>query len=784
MIAQDYSISGTLLDEDKIAIPYANVIVKAKDSTVVTGSSTNDEGFFELKNLKAETYTLKASFVGFEDYEKSLNVSGDIILESIILKEGAEKLGEVVIVSKKPTLKKEVDRLVFNVANTALSEGSMLEVLRSTPGVLILDNSITIKNTPPTVYINDRKVHLSANELTQLLENSPANSIKKIEVITNPPAKYDAESGAVLNIVMSKNLVTGYRGNVFVNYTQGVFPRYNAGLNQFHKTKKVNLNVNYSFTQSKINRDNEENINYLQNNNVTQNWNTRLNRNTTSKTHNLNVNFDYFLDDNNTLSLSSTSLLLPYFDYSTRGESLVDDLVGTNDFSFNSNNMSRDEKHNLGFDVDYIHSFSNKAKLSFNAHLTTYDYNRKQNVNSFYFPVNDPNYNTAFNTKNNQDTNILTSQIDFDSPIGETASFSVGLKASSIKTESDITQFDINTTTNQETLNIENTNAYNYDESIFSGYLSFDKNWEKWNLAMGVRLEQTNIEGESITTSQKNSQDYLEWFPTANLSFEASSKLNIYTNFKRSIGRPSYQSLNPFNFFLNDNTIVTGNPTLQPAFTNHFVFGTTISNNYTFEFYYKDTKASIFELPLQDNSINKLVYSPTNLGSTKEFGFDFSTYFDVVDHWSIYFVTSFYNTKDEANIRSANAFTANQWSNYSVISNDFSFLKDRSLTANFTITYAGKSQQGFQIVDSRLVSDLGFKKKMFKKKGTLSLMVSDLFNKQDFKVVSMYNNQDNSNFTNLDNRYVKLGFSYKFGNTNLETNAHIKGTSERDRLNK
>ena len=115
----------------------------------------------------------------------------------------------------------------------------MMEMLRSTPGVLVINNTIRVKNTTPIIYINDRKVHLSGDELAQLLEGSSANSIKSIEVITNPSSKYDAESGAVLNIIMDKNLTTGYRGNIFSNYTQGVFPRYNAGMTHFYKTEKI-----------------------------------------------------------------------------------------------------------------------------------------------------------------------------------------------------------------------------------------------------------------------------------------------------------------------------------------------------------------------------------------------------------------------------------------------------------------------------------------------------------------------------------------------------------------
>src|SRR5690606_16931493 len=236
---------------------------------------------------------------------------------TLVLEEASEMLNEINIIAKRPTVTKAADRLIFNVENTALIEGNMFQVLKSTPGILVLDNSIQVKNTTPTVYINDKKVHLSSDELIQLLEGSSASAIKSVEVITNPSAKYDAESGAVINIVMSENLISGYRGNVFANYTQGVFPRYQAGMGHFFKSEKIDFFANYTYSDSKINREDARTINFLENTNQSVNeiWKSNDYRNTWTKTHNLNFNFDYDIDNKNTLSLSSTMLVLPYFEY-------------------------------------------------------------------------------------------------------------------------------------------------------------------------------------------------------------------------------------------------------------------------------------------------------------------------------------------------------------------------------------------------------------------------------------------------------------------------------------
>ena len=302
-------------------------------------------------------------------------------------------------------------------------------------------------------------------------------------------------------------------------------------------------------------------------------------------------------------------------------------------------------------------------------------------------------------------------------------------------------------------------------------------------MSVGLRMEQTYIEGQSVSESQSNKQDYLEWFPTLNLSHQASDHVSVYVNYKRSLERPNYQSLNPFKFYINDNHIIAGNPDLKPSFTDHVVLGTSISDTYIVETYYKQTKGNVSFLPIQDNENDILIETPVNLDETIEFGFDFSTFFNITENWFVYFVTSFYNAQDETNFN-GNSVTIDKWSNYTVFSNDFSLLKDKSLTANFTFAYTSGSLQGLRETSSAIVTNLSLKKNVFKKKGTVSLYISDLLNEQDFSVSTKYLNQDNTTFSNLDNRYIKLGFSYKFGNTNLETNERTKERNERDRLEK
>ena len=784
VMAQDVSITGTVKDIDHNPVYFANaLLLSAKDSTAIKGTSTNEQGFFELKNVQEEDYLIKISFMGFKDYTEFVSVSSkDISLGDITLEENNEALDEVNIVVNKPTIKKEADKLVFGVENTALSEGSLLQVVKSTPGVLVLDGQISVKGSAPTVYINNRKVQLSMDELLQLLEGSPANAIKSVEVITNPSASYDAESGVVLNILMSKNLVTGYRGSVFANYTQGVFPRYNAGMTNYFKTDKINLFANYSYTDDKINRENDDGVYYLDTNGqVDELWKSSVNRNTWTKSHNLNFNVDFLLNDTNTLSVSSNMLWTPYFKYKINNNTFVYDANNVFQSRFEADNLSKDEKYNLGFDLDYVHQFT-KGSLVFNAHYTIYDYNRFQESLSNYYDQNDDFIEpTTFNTDANQETQIITSQLDYKLPINDTSYFDAGIKFSNVQTNSDVTRYDYDFTNNQVVFNAANSSAFDYNENVFAAYSNIEKDWEKWSLNAGLRLEQTLVEGVSVTNNQTDKQDYLDWFPTASIKYQAGEALSFYANYKRSIERPNYKDLNPFTFFLNDNTLVVGNPNLKPTYRDHYVIGSSVTYFLTLEAYYSDKKDNILELPFQNNITNQIVYAPVNIEKSIEFGFDVISYFNVTDRWFVYAVTSFYNSKEETN--TINGYIKkDQWTNYSVLSNDFTFLKDQSLSANVTFVYQSTNLHGFMEIASRLESEVAISKTILNKKAVISLSAADLFNLGDFDTTTNYLNQRSYYNTNLDNRYIKLGFRYKFGNTKLQTNERQIDIKERERI--
>jgi outer membrane receptor protein involved in Fe transport len=779
--SQNSRLSGKVVDTNNQPISYTNIILETTDAVFVKGTSTNDNGAFEITNIPNGEYVVKFSFIGYKNVSIPVAISENLELEPVTLVEDSEALNQVTVTAKRPTITRRPDRLIFDVENTALVEGTTLGVLKSTPGIIVSEGSINIKSTPATIFINNRRVQLTGEEVIQLLESSPANNIKSVEVITNPPANYDADSGAVINIIMSKNLVTGYRGSAETNFTQGVFPRYNAATSHFFKTNKINLNVNYSYTNQKINRSDLDVVNYLTNNNtIDQIWASDVNRNTWTETHSVNLNFDYYVSDKTTLSVTSTGLFMPYFEYRINNTTNINDANGNFLSRFTADNLSRDNKLNIGTDIDLRTDFDNGGSLAINGHYTTYNYERDQNVFSNFFDGNNVfTNNSEFNTLANQDTEIFTAKADYNLPISESSVFDTGIKFSNIETNSAITRIDI--INGNDVLNTANSNAFDYDERIFAAYANYSKSWEKWSLVLGLRAEQTNLEGFSPTLNQTNTQDYFEWFPNASLSHNISDSFSLYGNYKRSITRPSYTNLNPFTFFLNENAVVLGNPNLLPTFQDHFVVGTSFLEHFTVEAYYINYDGAINEIPRQNNATNIIAFTPVNFDNTVDFGFDFAFDYYPTEKWNLYFVTSFYNISEETNF--GNSFVKqDQWSNYSQLANNVTFLKDNSLNLNLSMIWVGKNLQGLQTVEDRIVTSLNISKTVMNKKGVISLSVEDLFNEQDFRTTVAYLNQSNRKFMNIDNRFVKLGFRYKFGNTKLNTNERATSAEERSRL--
>lgn len=792
LVAQDLTLSGKVKDVNNIPIAYTNVVLLInEDAELLNGTTTDDMGFFKFENLKSGQYQLKISYLGYKEYTQNIILNSDINLGTIILEEDTQELDGVTVVAKRPTVKRLVDRLVFDVENSTLSNNNVLDVLKYSPGVFVNDGKITVKNSEPIIYINDRRIHLSSSEVQQLLEGTPAANIKSIEVITNPPAKYEAEGGAVINIVTSKNIIAGYNGSIFGNYKQGFeYPKYAVGMSHFFKTDKLNTYINYNVSPRKDFRHNDEFVIFFDANNTnTSSWETDYDRIKKSSDHNLNANIDYDFNEYNSLGFSSNILISPRESTKVNANSTTNVFGPSNvlDSLFITDKISVSEVLNFAFTLDYVHKFRREGeKLSVSAHHTNYDYSDFQNVDTgYFFPNMTSSFrDNRFQTFSSQYIKLYTGQIDYELPIGEFSKFEVGGKLSSIESESILSQYNFENGVSVEDL--QNSDTFLYDEMNYAAYVSYSKDWEHWSLQTGLRSEYTNISGYSLLNNELNNSDYVKLFPSVYLLNHLNENSSIYFNYKKRIYRPRYNELNPFRYYFNDNTYSTGNPNLKPQIDDVFTLGYTFKENYTFELYYRYEDNPTLEIVYQDNQENVLKYINTNIDHSISYGLDFTTYTKIAPRWYLYALTSvfYYDNKFFA-FESNNELVSNsRWSLYAQINNYFSFFKDESLTLDVSYNYISPIAVGARIISERSGLNINLKKTLWYNKASINIGVEDIFNNQNYFTTTKYLNQDVIVNYGMENRLFVFGFNYKFGNTKLKTNQRQIDLEELERLNK
>jgi len=787
--SQQFSVEGQVVDSKRNPIAFANVVLVHRDTfDILKGTTTNDTGYFKIDNIDKGNYTLKLSFLGFGDHFIKMNLIGNVDLKKIILEESMEALGGVTVVAKKPTVNRLVDRLVFNVENSTLSNNNVLDVLKHTPGVLVSNGEIKVKQSTPIVYINDRRVHLSSSEVQQLLEGTSASNIKSIEVITSPPAKYEAEGGAVLNIITSKNIIAGYNGSIFGNYSQGsAFPKYSAGSSHFFKAKKLNTYLNYNISPRKDFRNNDEFVNFIDDDdNLTSSWENDFRRTRETANQNINANIDYDFNAHNSLGFSTSILIAPRVKTQTDVKALTD-VFGANkilDSTFVTDNMKVDETFNLAFTLDYIHKFKKEGeKLLISAHHTNYDFSNFQNVDTDYlFPDRSLIRNNRFQTFASQEIKLYTGQLDYELPINDTQLFEAGMKISNIKSTSILNQFEFENDLRVEDL--ESSDRFLYNEINYAAYLSFSQDWDAWSLKLGLRTEITDIQGNSESTDDVNDSKYANFFPSLYVLHSLDDKNDIYINYNRRIYRPRYSQLNPFKYFLNDNAYITGDPNLKPQIDDQIILGYTLNDTYTFEAYYRYENDPAIEILFQDNEENILKLVNTNIDRSISYGLDFTTYTGLTNNWDLYVLSSlyYYDNQFFALESDNELLNTEQWSVYAQVINYFSFLKDKSLTADISYLYLSPLVEGASSVSERSSLDISIRKTLWNNRASISVGVVDMFNKLNFSQRTKYLNQDVLLQSRIENRLLTFGFNYKFGNFRLESNKKEIDLNERDRL--
>ena len=778
------TVNGAVLDDTGKPLEKASVIIlNIKDSSEVKGTSTGTDGAFHLRHVNPGQYLVVASAVGMaKQYSDAFTLGAqDLNLPSLKLSAEVKKLSEVMVTAKKPMIEQKIDRTVVNVDASPTNVGTtVLDVLQKTPGISVdKDGNISLKGKSGVMVMMDGKpTYLSSADLANLLKNMPSSELDQIEIMTNPPAKYDAAGNAgVINLKTKKNKARGFNGSVTVGGGEGKGPKANNSLNLNYRSGKWNFFANYneSYNRSPQVLDLVRKFRDTLNGPVSAIFNQHSDMLNDNGEQTFKVGADYSLDKKTTIGVVFTGFFNPgYFDNNSRTN--IEDGQGNIDSVSSTIGHTKQDWHNFGTNVNFKHTFDTTGKeLSADLDYLGYGSSNFQMYRTNYTtpdgvllpPVDTLRGITPGNIR------IYTGKVDYVNPFKHDWKLEVGVKASSVRTDNDA-EYD-NLTAGKWIVDTTKTNHFVYTESIFAAYGNVTKVFNKhWTAQAGLRLESTNSKGNLETTGETFNRNYTQLFPTTYLQYTLNDKNTFVLDYGRRIQRPDYSDLNPFKYFLDPYTYQEGNPYLKPQFSNNIELSHTYHSFLTTTLNYTQVTDIIQQVLLQDDATHTTFVQQGNVARQENIGLAVNVGLPVTKWWTpnLYVSGAYNDYKGIINGYPLEVF------GYSVTGNmNNSFTFKHGWTAEVSGWYQGRQVSGTIIANQMGAINLGAGKQVFKGAGTLRLNLQDPFNLAHFSGYSRYGNVDVTIVNHWDNRVVNLSFTYRFGKNQQNIREHRQSTS-------
>lgn len=770
------TITGKVIEATtKQPLEYATLVLTHIKSKRVSGGVTDLKGNFSIKVPKG-MYNMKVEFIGFKT--KTLpqkNIIKDINLGTIALSEDAETLDEVEIIAEKSTVEIRLDKKIYNVGkDMTVKGGNASDVLDNVPSVNVdAEGSVSLRgNENVRILIDGKPSALVGLNGTDALRNLPADAIEKVEVVTSPSARYDAEGTAgILNIILRKGKVTGFNGSLNVTVGNPDMLRISPNLN--YRTKKFNLFSNFGYGYRKGPGNSQSKFTNLNNGTVTSYRDEDRVFDRKSNNYNALIGIEYYLTKNSSLT---GSVLY--------GKSKDDD-IATNITNFydssrtllDTENRIENEKED-GTNHQYSINYTNK--LNDKGQKLTIDFQYGDSNETEPATVLVDNQVSEVNSQITKSKNKLI-QIDYVLPIGENSQFEIGHKSTLQDLFSDFKVRD----GNGNPLNTDPSNAIDFKQNIYSFYTQYGSKIDQFSYLLGLRAEITNIDLEVLTTNQHSNKNYTEWFPTVNLGYEISDKQNLTLGYARRLRRPRSWFLNPFESRSSATIVFRGNPDLDPTYTSSFDLGyTTKINKFNLgsSIYYQYSTNLIQPVAiLEQRNINGIitdvtVRQPLNLSNENRYGFEFTSNYN--PSRKVRLSASFnyfkYNTD-------AFDFTYKSQNGLQQITTNLPEVNESSWFARFNsritlpakiqwqtrIMYRGPQKRAQSDREGMFFTSLAFSKDIFKDKASLVLNVSDLFNSRKREGTTYLGGRENPRSIvdgafQWRERQISLSFTYRF----------------------
>lgn len=760
-------------------------LLRAKDSAVVKLGVSDKAGTFSLEKVPAGNYLLAVQAVGHKKYySASFALSTETPSKNfaeIGLTAISKELTGVTVSSAKPLIEQKIDRTIVNVDATVSNAGTnVLEVLEKSPGISVdKDGNVSLKGKQGVqIFVDGRPTYLSGQDLANMLRNMQSTQLDQLEIMTNPPAKYDAAGNSgIINLKTKKTKQVGYSGSLTAGYGQGVYPKSNGSANMNYRNGKVNLFGNASYG----NRAQFQTLNIqrkfidAQSKNVMSNFDQQNNLKNENENINGKIGLDYFASKKTTLGIVFNGSTSDNF-FTSRGAINIKDpayqLLSQTRAA--SDNKATFDNFSTNFNLRQVLD-SNGSELTFDLDYITYNTDNDQRVTNSYFntsgaPLPGSRPDTLYGNVP-QEIAIYSAKIDYLKNLKKGAKFEAGVKSSYVKTDNNAI-FD-SLLNNQRVRDVNRSNHFLYKENINAAYVNYSRPLgKKFSAQLGLRMEHTHSNGNQLTTGIVFNRDYVQLFPTAYLQYQANPK-NVYVlNYGKRINRPNYQDLNPFVSFLDRYTYEQGNPNLRPQFSHNIELTHTYNNFLTTTLNYTNTTDIIQEVLEQNTQKNETYIKRTNIAKQNQLGVSVNANFPITKWWSNNIYVNVFRNEFKG-IINGDPVTISAASGMTNIMEQFKF--NNGWGAEVSGFYRTEGIDGIFRIKGFGSVNLGISKQMLKNKGSLRLSIRDVFYTQKIKGESRYSNIDATFQQVRDSRVVNLSFTYRFNKGKINNNQRKRG---------
>lgn len=786
-------ITGIVKNGEKVIEAATVTLLSAKDSGVVKIEVTDKNGKFEIVSPENGSFLLLISSVGFEKkYTPSFTVfsGGTIQTGTTVLKAQSRDMKAVVVTAKKPLIEQKIDKLVVNVDAAPTNAGATaMEVLEKSPGITVNnDGAISLKGKAGVVVMMDGKpTYLSAEDLANLLRNTPASAIDQIEIMSNPSSKYDASGNSgIINIKTKKSLKMGLNGSIMIGATAGFFPKGDV----LYVQPKSQNSLNFNYRKNKINIFGSYNPNFnkrrneltimrnFYNEDGTLNASAALGTtfNGNADNHSAKLGADYYINNKNVLGVVFTGFGF-FGDFAPSTVSNIYNPDGSLQSGLYSTTDNKIKFRNYTGNINYKHSFDSSGR----AFTVDLDYVKYDNVSDMLLTTNvldkwGSTMGEPILLRGHLPSNIdiYSFKTDYVHPFKNDLKIETGIKVNYVKNNNvvDYTRHD-----GEEWKKDYRSNHFIYEENINAAYINVNKKLsEKWSAQAGLRAENTNTKGYQVTNDSTFKRHYTNLFPTAFVSYAVNKNNQLTLSYSRRVNRPNYQDLNPFIYFLDSLTYQQGNPYLLPQFSHNIELSHSFKGKFITTLNYSRTTDVISQI-LRQNTDEKTTFQTTeNVSQFRNIGLSVTAPFKWTSWFNSNLFVNVYNNHYEG-IYNGDPIDASNTAYMINLSNSFTLAQ--GFSAELSGFYRSKGLNNLLVMNEMYQMTIGLQKTLMKGKSTVRLNFRDPFGWQKFGGYMKYGDVDVTIKNRWDSRQVTASFTYRFGkNTIAPSRKRATGVSE------